>query len=313
MNNPLISVIVPVYNTEQYLHRCIDSILSQTYTNFELLLIDDGSSDGSGNICDKYAEKDPRVRVFHKENGGVSSARNLGLDNANGEWVTFVDSDDWISEDYFSNVELCTEDIVLLPYKEVGFDGAILNLVEIKRVNKFRAQALSLFLEKELVSTWFNVPWAKLYKKKVINDLRFDCRMKTGEDRCFNLELVYRLCSIEIRPCGCYFYYSVGDFFYKYKMSIKDAVYNLKKLYAVYDRLNIKTSLNRKIFVCYAKLCEKELINNPEVWLNDPEISQIYKDNKKSFLFKERVKYFLFRNQFVFKLLRRFFTDLHPI
>lgn len=85
---PKISVIVPVYNTEKYLHRCVDSILAQTFTDFELLLIDDGSTDSSGAICDEYAQKDSRVRVFHKENGGASSARNLGLDNATGEWIT---------------------------------------------------------------------------------------------------------------------------------------------------------------------------------------------------------------------------------
>ena len=92
---PSISVIVPVYNTEQYLRRCIDSVLAQTYKDFELLLIDDGSKDSSGAICDEYAAQDARVRVFHKENGGVSSARNVGLDNAQGEWITFIDSDDY--------------------------------------------------------------------------------------------------------------------------------------------------------------------------------------------------------------------------
>lgn len=89
-----VSIIVPVYNTGRYLPRCIESILSQSFTDFELLLIDDGSTDGSGVICDAYAEKDNRVRVFHKENGGVSSARNVGLDNAKGDWICFVDSDD---------------------------------------------------------------------------------------------------------------------------------------------------------------------------------------------------------------------------
>ena len=92
----LISVIVPVYNAEKYLCRCIDSILAQTYKDFELLLIDDGSKDSSGAICDEYAAKDSRVRVFHKENGGVGFARNVGLDHAQGDWVTFVDSDDWV-------------------------------------------------------------------------------------------------------------------------------------------------------------------------------------------------------------------------
>ncbi len=91
---PTISIIVPVYNTEKYLPRCLDSILSQSFTDFELLLVDDGSTDGSGTVCDKYAVKDNRVRVFHKENGGVSSARNLGLKEAKGSWICFVDSDD---------------------------------------------------------------------------------------------------------------------------------------------------------------------------------------------------------------------------
>ena len=100
----LISVIVPVYNTEKYLDRCIQSILSQTYSNIEILLIDDGSTDSSGAICDKYAEQDSRVRVFHKANGGVSSARNMGLDKAKGTWFTFVDSDDWIDMDMYEQM-----------------------------------------------------------------------------------------------------------------------------------------------------------------------------------------------------------------
>lgn len=103
----LISVIVPVYNTEHYLSVCIDSILSQTYADIELLLVDDGSTDGSGTICDEYAAKDNRIRVFHKENGGVSSARNLGLDQAQGEYIHFVDSDDIVlqgSYQYLSEV-----------------------------------------------------------------------------------------------------------------------------------------------------------------------------------------------------------------
>ena len=100
---PLISVIVPVYNTEKYLHRCIDSILNQTFTDFELLLINDGSTDSSSAICDEYAEKDCRVRVFHKPNGGVSSARNLGLEKAQGEWITFCDSDDRVYPTWLQN------------------------------------------------------------------------------------------------------------------------------------------------------------------------------------------------------------------
>lgn len=124
----MISVIVPVYNTEQYLPRCIESILSQSFTDFELLLIDDGSTDGSGKICDAYAEKDNRIRVFHKENGGVSSARNMGLDEAKGEWVYFVDSDDELLHDglqvLFDNTNK-EVDVVLAGFEEVSEEGVI--------------------------------------------------------------------------------------------------------------------------------------------------------------------------------------------
>ncbi len=95
-NCPLISVIVPVYKVENYLRQAVESILQQTYRNLEILLVDDGSPDSCGNICDQYAKTDPRVKVFHKENGGISAARNFALDRARGDWISFVDSDDWI-------------------------------------------------------------------------------------------------------------------------------------------------------------------------------------------------------------------------
>ena len=95
-----ISIVIPVYNIERYLNKCLDSIINQSFKDFELILINDGSTDNSGEICDHYAQKDSRVKVIHKDNGGVSSARNIGLDQAKGEWITFVDSDDWVHEDF---------------------------------------------------------------------------------------------------------------------------------------------------------------------------------------------------------------------
>ena len=101
---PKISVIVPVYNVEKYLRKCIESILNQTFREFELILVDDGSTDSSGKICDEYALKDSRIKVIHKENGGASSARNAGLDVAKGEYIGFVDSDDWIEMDMYGEL-----------------------------------------------------------------------------------------------------------------------------------------------------------------------------------------------------------------
>lgn len=101
---PLISVIVPVYNVEKYLDKCVDSIVNQTYKNLEIILVDDGSPDNCPKMCDDWARKDKRIRVIHKKNGGVSSARNLGINNANGECIGFVDSDDWIEKKYIQKL-----------------------------------------------------------------------------------------------------------------------------------------------------------------------------------------------------------------
>ena len=148
----MISIIVPVYNTEKYLHRCIDSILAQTFTDFELLLINDGSKDNSGKICDEYAAKDSRVRVFHKENGGVSSARNLGLNEAQGKWIYFVDSDDtlqlyalqelvnWINNDKI--------DLIMAGYYVYDENERIKNLCKLEK-KKYRDLTNTYLVEGE--------------------------------------------------------------------------------------------------------------------------------------------------------------------
>ena len=98
--NPLISLVIPVYNVEKYLDKCMESVLAQTYDNFEVILVDDGSTDSSGKMCDGYAERDSRVTVYHKQNGGLSDARNFGVEHCNGDLVSFIDSDDYVTEDY---------------------------------------------------------------------------------------------------------------------------------------------------------------------------------------------------------------------
>lgn len=126
-SQPAVSVIVPVYKAEAYLHRCVDSLLAQTFTDFELLLIDDGTPDRSGMICDEYAIKDARVRVFHKENGGVSSARQLGLDKALGEYVIHADPDDWVEsnmlEELYNEAKKENADMVICDFFNEYKDG----------------------------------------------------------------------------------------------------------------------------------------------------------------------------------------------
>lgn len=133
--NNLVSVIVPIYNVEPYLRKCVDSILAQTYINLEVILVDDGSPDGCPAICDEYKEKDERVKVIHKSNGGLSDARNAGLDAMTGEYVTFVDSDDWLEFDVIqtlvneaaSNMIVSIEAVSVKDEQETYFDRGIKN------------------------------------------------------------------------------------------------------------------------------------------------------------------------------------------
>lgn len=199
-----ISVIVPVYNTEKYLRRCVDSILAQTFTDFELLLIDDGSTDGSGAICDEYAKKDSRVRVFHKENGGVSSARNLGLDNAIGEYITFIDSDDFIEKSYFEMLSQYKDpDIVVSYYIAEGWNGWISTPFPDLSFNE---KNIKYFLEKYLISC--NVPWGKFLKRKIVekHKIRFDLNFAYGEDTLFIMDYLYYVNNVEMNSWKMYHY-----------------------------------------------------------------------------------------------------------
>lgn len=175
-SNPLVSVIVPVYNVEQYINQCVESILGQSLDDYEVLLIDDGSTDGSGNICDSWAESDPRVRVFHKRNGGLSDARNYGIDRAAGEFLSFVDSDDYVGPRYLES--LCSA--------MRGHEGcrmsACAHYVVSDRGERVDALAPSdpAVLDREeafrsvLYHGFVNVSaWAKLYHRTLFDGLRF--------------------------------------------------------------------------------------------------------------------------------------------
>ena len=180
---PVISVIVPVYKAERYLNECIDSILAQTFSDFELILVDDGSPDRSGEICDQYAAKDSRIRVIHKPNGGVSSARNAGLDVAKGEWITFIDADDTINKNTFEVCELnSTDNNDLIIFGCNNSFGADLPGQAFQNKNDIQS-----FLESFLCTIYVRVPWGKFYKRDILmsNNIIFDEKLRKGEDRVF--------------------------------------------------------------------------------------------------------------------------------
>lgn len=172
----LISVIVPVYNMEQYLDRCVQSILHQTYSNLEIILVDDGSVDKSPAMCDDYAQKDGRVKVVHKKNGGLSDARNAGLRIATGSYIGYVDSDDWIEPDMYESMYLACErenaDLVVCRYKEVYKNKTIDKSSE-DCVVLSQEDILNIYLCGHDQYQIYNSVWSKLFKRQLVEDMDF--------------------------------------------------------------------------------------------------------------------------------------------
>lgn len=182
--NPSISIIVPVYNAEKTLNRCVDSILNQTFHDWELLLINDGSTDRSGELCDDYAAKDQRIKVFHKENGGVSSARNVGLDHAKGEWITFCDSDDFVYPNWLKNYVNNISKEIDLVCQAFECDKIFIGKRIFGLTYKGCVQDGVLLLNQNYMLGYL---WVKLFKRCIItsHNLRFNTHFNYWEDQEF--------------------------------------------------------------------------------------------------------------------------------
>lgn len=173
MDTPLISVIVPVYKVEPYLRRCLDSIVNQSYANLQILLVDDGSPDSCGAICDEYADRDSRIQVIHKQNGGLSSARNAALERSIGDWIAYVDSDDWIEQDMFAyllqNAEEAGADVAVCGHYEDYRNRSLKVGVDCPLTLDATAGIEQLLLDREI----HNYVWDKLWKRELMEGIRF--------------------------------------------------------------------------------------------------------------------------------------------
>lgn len=203
----LISVIVPIYNVEDYLRKCIDSIINQTYKNLEIILVDDGSPDNCGKICDEYAQVDARIKVIHKKNGGVSDARNKGIENAKGQYIAFVDPDDSVLPAMFETLLSVAvkenTDIVQCNYSYIFEDGHIETTAQ-----KITSNILH---DEENVFSFFNgeiypVIFAKLFKSSLLKNIRFNTNLKISEDRLFVYECCRNAGKIKLLESVYYYY-----------------------------------------------------------------------------------------------------------
>ena len=207
---PLLSIIVPVYKVENYLPKCMDSILAQTFTDFELILVDDGSPDNCPALCDAAAEKDARIRVIHQKNGGLSAARNAGLDAARGVWIGFVDSDDYIApemyEALYQAVQSTGADLALCDYAEVDETGAPCQSMHIRLGKKdFTGRELL----KNATDSTIQPAWNKLYRRDVFAQLRYP-EGKLNEDLFLIPEICLNTQKAVVVPKALYYYVQRG-------------------------------------------------------------------------------------------------------
>lgn len=220
IKQPTFSIIIPVYKVEKYLDRFLDSVMGQTYKDYEVILVDDGSPDSSGAICDEYASRDSRLKVIHKPNGGVSSARNKGIDEARGEWLLFFDSDDVVRKDALELIHAATlgnpsPDTVIYAINEVMTDGTACDrLLPVATpayydMESLRTELLPYFCRS---ASFLNSPYSKAFKRSIIEryDIRFKKRVR-GEDWLFVLEYFRHISSAVTIPDVLYYYMRNDD------------------------------------------------------------------------------------------------------
>ncbi len=297
-----ISIIVPVYNAAETLRPCLDSILNLEYHDFELLLIDDGSTDNSLSICEEYANKDKRIQFYHQKNRGVSSARNKGLHICSGNWVTFVDSDDMVSKDYLNGVENSREDLIMVGYWNLSPDGK-------KFGSKHVPSCMSLpkvsdFIKEKMGTFELRGPYCKFYRKTLLSGIQFHEDMIVAEDCCLVFEYLSRVKTVKVIPHSYYiFRCHAKSIEQRYKMNVDSAIKSLKHLKTAYHGLVTsfgitKDGLLSLVGFFKAVSCD-DWKRNPSIWYGNAEIKEIYRYIWPDLSLKQKIKllgaYFLKR------------------
>lgn len=285
MTNALVSIIVPIYKVESYLRRCLDSIVNQTYTNLEIILVDDGSPDGSPQICDEYAAKDERIVVIHKKNGGLSDARNAGLGICKGEYISFVDSDDWIANSF---VEKLIQ--VINQYKaDIGVANFIRTSDSFTAKSEFELNPNieELDSRQSVKKLWSNdkvtfvISCAKIYKATLFAGFRFP-KGKIHEDEYTTYKLLYNAFKTVFLNTPLYFYYQRND-----SIMANVSSDSLRILDALIERYHFFKKNNEKEIVglCLQTLCWDLLFaygncsNHPNSHgFSAKELKRIYKE-----------------------------------
>ena len=234
-----VSIVIPVYNVAKYLRKCMDSVLAQTYSSLEIILVDDGSPDESGEICDSYAQQDSRVVVIHQQNAGAANAKNAGLDRATGDYITFIDSDDYVEPDWIERLVDTAEkhgaDVV-----ECDFDKVYQNRVEIaNQYPESRVFTAEEYLEQYLGNWTCSLFWNKLFCAKLLPDIRFRRERRCIDDEFFTYKVVSRATRI-VR---------IQDVLYHYRQRMSSAISNTKNQMQIADDA-VEVLVERYQWIC---------------------------------------------------------------
>ena len=324
--SPLISVIIPVYNVEKYLNRCLESVLQQTYTNLEIILVDDGSTDNSPKMCDDWAEKDNRIKVIHKINGGLSSARNAGLNHMNGDYVYFIDSDDEIIN---NTIEILYN--VLIEYqcdvtfarfyrifgeKTVTYQPGFTNEFKLYNEDEFWSSVYELYITDDFeYSINMIISCNKLMNSSIFKDLRYD-EGKLNEDEFIIHKIIRRCNKIGFIDTKFYLYYqnsnSIMDKFSQDSIDILEALYYRQEYFANNNKIYCNAAFQQfcNTFYwryLYLKKNNKAMSKEAKLLYNKCySITKVFLSNES---LKNRILYkSLCINVFLFRILRKLFN-----
>lgn len=301
-----LSIIVPVYNAEAYLGKCIESIQKQTFDDFELILVDDGSKDSSGSICDVYAQSDSRIKVIHQENKGVSSARNAGLDYSNGEYFAFVDSDDWVDdciyERLFEDIYKYKADIASCNIWENDKISFASNKEEIT-VELSNEEAMKYLLRGKLIR---GVLWNKVYSRELLQGLRFYKDIFVAEDALFNVGIFSKAQIVTYNGNKMYHYVYRKD-------SAAHGEFNIKKLTEISARENVLNIIRQRYpaleDIAFSRYVETIVMLGAKMAVSDTATKRLFEENQKLIL-KNKAK--IFTNKIINKRFKKHvYLQLH--
>ena len=271
MNNVLISFVTPVYKAEQFIRQCVDSMLAQTYTNIEVILVDDGSPDNCGAICDEYAAKDSRIKVIHQKNGGVSAARNTGIAHSMGEWIAFVDADDKVTDDYIEKLMAKDGDWIIGGYRDTNHNSCLL-----KEDSYIGKERLVQFFQEHQKYLYSNTIWGKLYSSPIIKKyyIKFNSCLRFSEDLIFNLHYLRYCNAISMSATNNYIYTADRCMGEKYKLTQQELSLILEQITERTNALSEKWGADVK--------CEKSIRVNiamypmKKIFIDSSEYEELY-------------------------------------